>query len=50
MDDYGNDYQTEDWFMGCLAYGHSMATFGWLDEISEEIGIRFCVNTATQNI
>lgn len=32
MDDFGNTYQTDAWLYGCEAYGHSMATYGMLDD------------------
>ncbi len=32
MDDFGNDYQTEEWAMRCEQYGFSVATFGFLDD------------------
>lgn len=32
MDDYGNLYQDNDWFVECAAYGHSIAAHGWFDD------------------
>ena len=32
MDDFGNWYQTEAWAYGCEQYGHSISTYGMLDD------------------
>lgn len=50
MDDFGNIYQDEAWFYECDAYGHSTATFGFLDDTAVDLCIAHCINHAAQDI
>lgn len=50
MDDFGTDYQTEVWAMTETAYGHSMATFGMLDDVASMICIQYSADYAAQEI
>lgn len=50
MDDFGNDYQTEEWAMTCTQYGYSMATFGFFDEVAVTICFDYCIDYAAQDI
>lgn len=50
MDDFGNDYQTEVWAMTETAYGHSMATFGMLDDVAVDICLAHSADYAAQEI
>jgi hypothetical protein len=50
MDDFGNTYETEQWFLFDGQYGYSMSTFGMFDELTIEICFEYCVNYAAQVI
>ena len=50
MDDFGNFYQDDEWFMHCEQYSHSMNTFGMFDDLSCAICFTYCVDYAAQNI
>lgn len=41
MDDYGNDYQTDEWLVGEEQYSFSMATYGLLDDAAIDICIAY---------
>lgn len=36
MDDFGNDYQTMEWFTSCTQYIYSMSVHGLMDEMAIE--------------
>lgn len=50
IDDFGNDFGGDEWFEMNTNYGHSMATFGWLDDLAWEICFTYCVDYAAQDI
>jgi hypothetical protein len=50
MDDFGNDYRDDAWAYGCAEYGHSMATWGWLDDVAVDICIGYGVDYAKQEV
>lgn len=46
MDDFGNDYQDDSWFMECQEYGHSMATYGFFDDVCFDICFNHSIDWA----
>lgn len=50
MDDFGNLYQTEDWFMYNDQYGYSAATFGMFDDAAIDLCLEFCTDHTTCDI
>lgn len=46
MDDFGNDYQTEEWHMTNDQYGFSMATFGFFDDVCFLLCFESCTDWA----
>ena len=46
MDDFGNDYQTEEWHMTNAQYGFSMATFGFFDDVCFLLCFESCTDWA----
>lgn len=50
MDDFGNCYQTEEWFTHCTQYSASMATFGFADDFLHEVCVAFCIDYAAQEV
>lgn len=50
MDDFGNDFMSDGWFMFESQYGYSMATFGFFDDVLLDLCVKYTIDYAAQEI
>ena len=50
MDDFGDDYQTIDWWLNCDQYMASMSTYGFADDALVDHCVRHCIDYAAVEV
>ena len=50
MDDFGNTFETDEWYMSESQYGYSMATFGFFDDVMTWMCLAYCIDYAAQEV